>query len=78
MGIPSNFSTTFENITKLSRTPPPQALSNLDEEERKRFFSVETDLSPGPVMILAKSKKDAMILSVGLKLLLEQEKMLAY
>lgn len=74
VGIPSNFSTTFENITKLSRTPPA-ALTNLDEEEKKRFFSFETDLSPGPVMVLATSKKDAMILLCGLKLLLEKEKM---
>lgn len=77
VGIPSNFSTSFENVTKLSRTPPA-ALTNLDEEEKKRFFSIETDLSPGPVMMLAKSKKDAMILLCGLKLLLEREKMLSY
>eukprot|EP00584_Thalassiosira_punctigera_P012573 CAMPEP_0172568186 /NCGR_PEP_ID=MMETSP1067-20121228/118947_1 /TAXON_ID=265564 ORGANISM="Thalassiosira punctigera, Strain Tpunct2005C2" /NCGR_SAMPLE_ID=MMETSP1067 /ASSEMBLY_ACC=CAM_ASM_000444 /LENGTH=1184 /DNA_ID=CAMNT_0013359729 /DNA_START=216 /DNA_END=3770 /DNA_ORIENTATION=+ len=80
VGIPSNFSTTFENITKLSRTPPVAILGNynLDQEEKKRFFSIETDLSPGPVMMLAKSKKDAMILLCGLKLLLEREKMLSY
>lgn len=77
VGIPSNFSTTFENITKLSRTPPA-SLSNLDEEEKKRFFSIETDLSPGPVMMLAKSKKDATILLCGLKLLLEREKLNSY
>lgn len=79
VGIPSNFSTTFENVTKLSRTPPVAILGNyeLDEEEKKRFFSIETDLSPGPVMMLAKSKKDAMILLCGLKLLLEREKMLS-
>jgi len=76
VGIPSNFSTAFENVTKLSRRPP-STITNLDEEEKKRFFSVETDLSPGPVMMLAKSKKDAMILLCGLKLLLEREKMLA-
>ncbi|KAL3807661.1 hypothetical protein ACHAXA_007951 [Cyclostephanos tholiformis] len=74
VGIPNNFSTTFEAITKLSRTPP-KALSGLDEEEKKRFFSFETDLSPGPIMMLAKSKKDAMLLLCGLKLLLEREKM---
>jgi len=71
----SNFSTSFESITKLSRSPPLQVLSMLDDEERKRFFSVETDLTPVPVMMLAKSKKDAMILLCGLKLLLEKEKM---
>jgi len=78
VGIPSNFSTTFENITKLSRSPPAALANNLDEEEKKRFFSFETDLSPGPVMMLAKSKKDAMILLCGLKLLLEREKRLSY
>lgn len=79
VGIPSNFSTAFENITKLSRTPPSAILGNyeLDEDETKRFFSIESDLSPGPVMMLAKSKKDAMILLCGLKLLLEREKMLS-
>ena len=77
VGIPSNFSTTFESITKLSRSPPASLEKNLDEEEKKRFFSIETDLSPGPVMMLAKSKKDAMILLCGLKLLLEREKMLS-
>ena len=76
VGIPSNFSTTFDNITKLSRTPPVALSSRLDDEEKKRFFSIETDLSPGPVMMLAKSKKDAMILLCGLKLLLEREKMI--
>ncbi|KAL9186292.1 hypothetical protein ACHAXT_005530 [Thalassiosira profunda] len=74
VGIPSNFSSTFENITKLSRTPPA-ALRGLDEDETKRFFSIETDLSPGPVCMLAKSKKDAMILMCGLKLLLERERL---
>jgi hypothetical protein len=74
VGIPSNFSTTFEAMTKLSRTPPA-ALSCLDDDEKKRFFSFETDLSPGPIMMLAKSKKDAMLLLCGLKLLLEREKM---
>ncbi|KAL7548969.1 hypothetical protein ACHAWF_012238 [Thalassiosira exigua] len=76
-GVPSNFSTALENITKLSRTPPPSAMGNLDAEERKRFFSIETDLSPGPVMMLAKSKKDALILLCGLKLLLERERMIS-
>jgi len=71
----SNFSTSFESITKLSRSPPLQVLSMLDEEKLSRFFSVETDLTPVPVMMLAKSKKDAMILLCGLKLLLEKEKM---
>lgn len=74
VGIPSNFSTTFEAITKLSRTPPTSLVESLDEEEKKRFFSVETDLSPGPIMMLAKTKKDAMLLLCGLKLLLEREK----
>jgi len=80
VGIPSNFSTTFEAVTKLSRTPPSgaAATANLDEDEKKRFFSIETDLSPGPVLMLAKSKKDAMILMCGLKLLLEREKMTPY
>jgi hypothetical protein len=50
-------------------------VESLDEEEKKRFFSVETDLSPGPIMMLAKTKKDAMLLLCGLKLLLEREKM---
>lgn len=75
VGIPSNFSTTFEAITKLSPTPPTSLVESLDEEEKKRFFSVETDLSPGPIMMLAKTKKDAMLLLCGLKLLLEREKM---
>ena len=75
VGIPGNFSTTFENITKLSRTPPPQLQSTLDDEEKKRFFSVETDLTPAPILMLSKSKKDAMILLCGLVLLLEREKM---
>lgn len=76
VGIPSNFSTTFEAITKLSRTPPA-SLSSLDKEEKRRFFSIETDLSPGPIMMLAKSKKDATLLLCGLKLLLEREKMVS-
>jgi hypothetical protein len=75
VGIPSNFSTTFEAITKLSRTPPSALAESLDEEEKKRFFSIETDLSPGPIMMLAKTKKDVMLLICGLKLLLEREKM---
>lgn len=74
VGIPTNFSTTLESVTKMSRTPPA-GMTSLDEEERKRFFSIETDLSPGPIMMLAKSKKDVMILLCGLKLLLEMEKM---
>ena len=74
VGVPSNFSTTLESITKMSRTPPV-SMSSLDEDERKRFFSIETDLSPGPIMMLAKCKKDVMILLCGLKLLLEMERM---
>ena len=74
VGVPSNFSTTLESITKMSRTPPA-SMSGLDEDERKRFFSIETDLSPGPIMMLAKCKKDVMILLCGLKLLLEMERM---
>ncbi len=74
VGVPSNFSTTLESITKMSRTPPT-SMSGMDEDERKRFFSIETDLSPGPIMMLAKCKKDLMILLCGLKLLLEMERM---
>lgn len=69
-----HFSTTFENITKLSRQPPPSL--NLDEEDKRRFFSLETDLSNGPVMMLAKNNRDAELLLAGLKLLLEREKIL--
>jgi hypothetical protein len=74
VGVPSNFSTTLESITKMSRTPP-LSMTGLDDDERKRFFSIETDLSPGPIMMLAKCKKDVMILLCGLKLLLEMERM---
>lgn len=69
-----HFSTTFENITKLSRQPP--SCLDLDEEDKRRFFSLETDLSAGPVMMLAKNKRDAELLLAGLKLLLEREKIL--
>jgi len=67
-----NFSTTFENITKLSRQPPLSL--NLDEEDKRRFFLLETDLSKGPVMMLARNKRDAELLLAGLKLLLVREK----
>jgi len=77
VGIPSNFSTAFESVIKLSRTPPTAHVTGFDGKERKRFLLIETDLSPGPVMMLAKSKKDAMILLCGLKLLLEREKLLS-
>ena len=77
VGIPSNFSTAFENVTKLSRSPPAAHAAGFDGKERGRFLSIETDLSPGPVLMLAKSKKDAMLLLCGLKLLLEKEKMLS-
>lgn len=73
VGMQGNYVAPFETITKLSRTPP--ASLELDEEEKRRFFSFETDLSGGPIMMLAKSKKDAMLLLCGLKLLLEREKM---
>lgn len=69
-----SFCTAFQNITKLSRQPPPSL--NLDEEEKKRFFSLETDLSVEPVMMLTKKKRDAELLLSGLKLLLEREKIL--
>ena len=72
VGMMGDFSTRFGNITRLSRTPPTGL--NLDEDETRRFFSVETDLTSGPIMMLAKSKKDAMLLLCGLKLLLEREK----
>ena len=74
VGVQGNYVATFESITKLSRNPP--ANLELDDEEKRRFFSFETDLSGGPVMMLAKSKKDSMLLLCGLKLLLEREKML--
>lgn len=69
-----NFSTSFDKITKLSRQPP--AALNLDDEQKKRFFSIETDLSAGPVMMLTKNKRDSELLLSGLKLLLEREKIL--
>lgn len=69
-----NFSTAFESITKLSRHPPSSL--NLDDEDKRRFFSIETDLSAGPIMMLAKNKRDAELLLAGLKLLLEREKIL--
>ncbi|KAK1738351.1 hypothetical protein QTG54_011020 [Skeletonema marinoi] len=69
-----NFSTSFESITKLSRQPPSSL--HLDEEDKRRFFSLETDLSAGPIMMLAKNKRDAELLLAGLKLLLEREKIL--
>jgi len=72
VGMLGDFSTEFGNITRLSRTPPPGL--NLDDDDARRFFSVETDLTSGPIMMLAKSKKDAMLLLCGLKLLLEREK----
>lgn len=74
VGVPSNFSTTLESITKMSRTPP-SSMTGLDDDDRNRFFSIETDLSPGPIIMLAKCKKDVMILLCGLKLLLEMERM---
>ena len=73
VGMQGNYVATMETITKLSRTAP--VVLDLDEEEKKRFFSFETDLSDGPVMMLAKNKKDAMLLLCGLKLLLEREKL---
>jgi hypothetical protein len=73
VGMQGNYVATMETITKLSRTPP--ATLELDEEEKRRFFSFETELSSGPIMMLAKSKKDSMLLLCGLKLLLEREKM---
>eukprot|EP00986_Skeletonema_menzelii_P004279 scaffold1453_cov140-Skeletonema_menzelii.AAC.2 len=69
-----NLSAKFESITKLSRQPPSSL--NLDDEDKRRFFSLETDLSVGPIMMLAKNKRDAELLLVGLKLLLEREKIL--
>eukprot|EP00956_Cyclotella_meneghiniana_P003044 scaffold3740_cov51-Cyclotella_meneghiniana.AAC.5 len=72
VGMQGNFVASMDTITKLSRTP--SLLLDLDEEEKKRFFSFETDLSRDPIMMLAKSKKDAMLLLCGLKLLLEREK----
>ncbi len=69
-----NFSAAFESITKLSRQPPSSL--NLDDEDKRRFFSIETDLSAGPIMMLAKNKRDAELLLAGLKLLLEREKVL--
>lgn len=69
-----NFSTSFDKITKLSRQPP--ASLSLDDEQKKRFFSIETDLSAGPVMMLTKNKRDSELLLSGLKLLLEREKIL--
>lgn len=73
VGMQGNYVAAMETITKLSRTP--SGALGLDEEEKKRFFSFETDLSGGPIMMLAKSKKDAMLLLCGLKLLLERENM---
>ena len=72
VGMQGNFMASMDTITKLSRTP--SSVLDLDEEEKKRFFSFETDLSRAPIMMLAKSKKDAMLLLCGLKLLLEREK----
>lgn len=69
-----NFSAALESITKLSRQPPSSL--NLDDEDKRRFFSIETDLSAGPIMMLAKNKRDAELLLAGFKLLLEQEKVL--
>eukprot|EP00804_Cyclotella_cryptica_P020474 CCRYP_019792-RA/>CCRYP_019792-RA protein AED:0.07 eAED:0.07 QI:1564/1/1/1/1/1/2/151/635 len=74
VGMQGNYVAAMETITKLSRTPPPGL--DLDEEEKRRFFSFETDLSGGPIMMLVKSKKDSMLLLCGLKLLLEREKIL--
>jgi hypothetical protein len=72
VGIQGNYVAKMETITKLTRSPPPEL--DMDDEEKRRFFSFETDLSSGPVMMLAKSKKDSMLLLCGLKLLLEREK----
>ena len=69
-----NFSTSFDCITKLSRQPPPSL--KLDEEDKRRFFLLETDLSSGPIMMLTKSKRDGELLLAGLKLLLEKDRML--
>lgn len=73
VGMQGNYVATVDTITRLSRTPP--AALKLNDEEKRRFFSFETNLSGGPIMMLAKSKKDAMLLLCGLKLLLEREKM---
>jgi len=72
VGMQGSFVATLDNITRFSRNPP--TLVNLDDEEKKRFFSFETDLSGTPIMMLAKNRKDAMLLLCGMKLLMEREK----
>ncbi len=72
VGMQGSFVATLDNITRFSRNPPPSL--ELDDEEKKRFFSIETDLSGIPIMMLSKNRKDAMLLLCGMKLLMEREK----
>ena len=76
VGMQGNYTATLDNITRFSRSAP--ATLKLDDEEKRRFFSFETDLSGGPIMMLAKNRKDAMLLLCGMKLLMEREKMASF